>query len=61
VTSVATAEKTQIHNRTGFSEREIPDCNVPVFLEDSLERLWGQTKIDVAGWAAFKRLVLLEK
>jgi hypothetical protein len=37
------------------------DCKYPVYIEKRLEpNLWGKAKIDVAGWANFKRLVIVQ-
>ncbi|WP_280178700.1 hypothetical protein DSAG12_04625 [Promethearchaeum syntrophicum] len=33
----------------------------PLYLQKELEHLWGsKTKIDVAGWSAFRRLVIIQ-
>ena len=60
MTSVATIDQNQLENKPGFVKKESTDCNYPIYLEAALERYWENTKIDVAGWASFKRLVLLE-
>ena len=53
-------DRSKLHGENRFIQKHLEDCNYPIYLEKDLENLWGKTKIDVAGWAAFKRLVLLE-
>ena len=60
VNVVAPANEDMIQDKSGFDVMESEDCKYPVFLDKKLAHLWTQSKIDVAGWAAFKRLVLIE-
>jgi len=57
---VAPANEDMIQDKAGFDIKETEDCKYPVFLDKRLSHLWDQTKIDVAGWSSFKRLVLIE-
>ena len=59
VTRVATADQSQVHNDIRFIMKQSEDCNYPIYVEEPLEKYWNMTKIDVAGWSAFKRLVLI--
>ena len=52
------ADKSQIHDFSAFEEREIPEFKYPLFLDKKLSHLWGG-KIDLTGWSAFKRLVIV--
>jgi len=58
--TVAPADESMIRDPSEFSIKTVPDFKYPLYLEKRLEYLWGKTTIDLAGWAAFKRLVLLD-
>ena len=60
VTNVAPADKSQIKDDSAFSIKNIENFNIPLYLDKRVTGLWGRSKIDLAGWSSFKRLVLLE-
>lgn len=49
-----------IQDKDAFEIKESEDCHYPVYIDKRITHLWDQVKVDVAGWAAFKRLVLVE-
>ena len=60
VVNVLPVNKSQIPDSTQFVIKEMDDCKYPLYLEKHLEHLWATGQIDIAGWAAFRRLVLLQ-
>jgi hypothetical protein len=57
---VLAVDKSKIPDETKYTIKTLENCTYPLFVEKNLEYLWGRAEIDVAGWAAFRRLVLLE-
>ena len=61
ITSVVPADLSQIPDKDPFTEKTMQDFQYPLYLQKELEHLWdSKTKIDVAGWSAFRRLVLIQ-
>ena len=60
VTNVAPADKSQIKDDSAFAIKSIENCKYPIYLDKRVSGLWERSKIDLAGWSSFKRLVLLE-
>ena len=57
--SVAQTDEKQVQGQSGFEVRTLDGIDYPIYLEKKLEGIWENATIDVAGWAAFKRLVLV--
>ena len=51
--------KSQIQDDSQFLIKQVEDCKFSIYLEKNIEHLWNRATIDVAGWAAFRRLVLI--
>ena len=61
VTSVVPADLSQIPDKDPFIQKTMQDFHYPLYLQKELEHLWGsKTKIDVAGWSSFRRLVIVQ-
>ena len=61
VTSVVPADLSQIPDKDPFTQKTMQDFQFPLYLQKELEHLWdSQTKIDVAGWSSFRRLVIVQ-
>lgn len=58
--NVAPAAKIQVLNPDNYTKFDLKDCHYPVWIEKHLENLFNMTKVDVAGWGSFRRLVLLQ-
>ena len=60
VNVVAPADEEMIQDKDAFEVKKTEECKFPIYIDKRIGHLWGQAKIDLAGWAAFKRLVLVE-
>ncbi|WP_457558575.1 hypothetical protein [Candidatus Harpocratesius sp.] len=60
VNVVAPASEEMVQDKNAFEIKKAEKFKYPIYLDKRLAHLWTQAKIDIAGWAAFKRLVLIE-
>ena len=61
VMSVVPADLSQIQDKDPFTQKTMQDFQYPLYLQKELEHLWdSKTKIDVAGWSSFRRLVIVQ-
>ncbi len=61
VINVAPADREQVIQPDNYIEKSIPECKFPIFFEMNLQHLYETARIDVVGWAAFRRLALIQE